>query len=80
LAKLKENFKLFLLKDIKMSDHQNNYEELQRREKEFEKQNGEIGKMLWSVLQEPFITRTSGFHESQDGMGHFKEPSARDGK
>jgi hypothetical protein len=38
-----------------MLDPQNKYEELQRREKEFEKQNGEIGKMLWSILQEPFI-------------------------
>jgi hypothetical protein len=38
-----------------MSDYQNEYEEVQRREKEFEKQNGEIGKMLWSILQEPFI-------------------------
>lgn len=30
-------------------------EELQRRENDFKKQNGEVGKMLWSILQGPFV-------------------------
>ena len=29
---------------------------------------------------EPGIPEPRVSHESQDGMGHFKEPSARDGK
>jgi hypothetical protein len=61
-----------------MSDYQNEYEELQRREKEFEKQNGEIGKMLWSVLQEPFIDwlYDQGYLDEDGDEADLLNPSA----
>jgi hypothetical protein len=60
-----------------MSDYQNEYEELQRREKEFEKQNGEIGKMLWSILQEPFIDwlNDQGYFDDDSDDADLLKPS-----